>query len=224
MDLKALIQAALKKAGLPEDLHEQIKAENEGDIDGLVEEFKKTYTPPKTSLAELLKDETFKKELETYTADALKAEVDRRVTMALKTYDEKLAELGGKKKDEPTAEIKALNDKIDKLTESLTGQQEAQKAQGLKTLAVAALKEAGLPNDWIERVNVKEEAEIEGVITKLSEEMTGIKQGVIDEAIKENPIPGSAFGTPAGQTTGVIDGFVKDLKADDKSVAVVKLE
>ena len=45
MDLKALIQAALKKAGLPEDLHDQIKAENEAEVDGLVEEFAKTYKP-----------------------------------------------------------------------------------------------------------------------------------------------------------------------------------
>ena len=37
-----LIKAALLKAGLPEDLHEQIKADDKDQIDGLVEEFKKT--------------------------------------------------------------------------------------------------------------------------------------------------------------------------------------
>jgi hypothetical protein len=223
MALEALIRAALTKAGLPEDLHGQIKAENEDDIDGLVEEFKKTYKPPSIpTLAEMLKDETFKKELETYTADALKSEVDRRVTMALKTYDEKMKGKGsGTKEDDE--KITALESKIDKLTEALTGQQEAQKKQGLKDKAAAALKEAGLPDNWIDRVNVEDETQIEGAVKALTEEMTSIRQGVIDKALKDNPIPGLSFGTP-GQGTTQIDGFVKDLSAEDKSVAVEKIE
>lgn len=222
MDLQALIQAALKKAGLPEDLHDQIKAEKEDEIDGLVEEFKKTYVPPTKTLAEMLKDENFKKELDEYTTKEMGPEIDRRVTQALKTYDEKMKGKGSGT-DGEDEKFEKLEKQITTLTEALTGQQATQKAQGLKTIAVAKLKEAGLPDDWIERVVVKEEAEIEGVVKKLSDEMTGIKQGVIDQALKDNPIPGLSFGTQ-GQSTGAIDGFVKDLKAEDSSVKVEKLE
>ena len=222
MDLKALIQAALKKAGLPEDLHEQIKAEKEDEIDGLVEEFKKTYVPPtKPSLAEMLKDETFKKELEEYTSDALKSEVDRRVTQALETYDKKLKDLDPKKESAQITELKGM---VEKLTEGLTGQAAAQKTQQLRTVTAVKLKEAGLPDGWIERVKVEEESEIEGAIKVLTEEMTGIKQGVFDQAMKDNPIPGMSFGKTPGQSTGLIDGFVKDLSTEEKSVKVEKLE
>lgn len=223
MKLEALIRAALIKAGLPEDLHDQIKAENEGDVDGLVEEFKKTYKPPTIpTLAEMLKDETFKSELETYTADALKSEVDRRVTQALKTYDDKMKGKGAGEEGDDDKFTK-LQEQISTLTEALTGQQAAQKEQGLKSVAAAALKEAGLPDNWIDRVIVKEESEIEGAVKVLTEEMTGLRQGIIDDAIKKNPIPGLSFGTPQGGQ-GAIDGFVKDLKAEDSSVAVEKIE
>ena len=222
MDLTALIKAALVKAGLPEDLHEQIKAEKEDEIDGLVEEFKKTYVPPtKLTLAELLKDETLKAELDEYTTNIMGPEVDRRATQALKTYEEKLKGKGPGL--EESTEMKELKGLVEKLTESVTGQAAAQKVQQLRTLAVAALVKAGLPESWIDRVVVKEEAEIEGSIKGLSEEFTKIKQDVFDQALKENPIPGLTFGKVPGQATGAINEFVKDL-GTEQSAKVEKLE
>jgi hypothetical protein len=221
MKLIELIKAALLKAGLPEDLHDQIKAETEDEVDAKVEEFKKTYVPPtKPNLAEMLKDETFKKDLEEYTQEALKSEVDRRVTQALDTYDKKM---NPDKKEKESEAIVKLNEKIDKLTETLTGQQETQETQRLKGLATAALKEAGVPESWIDRVNVKSEDKIAGVVKTLQTEHTAIKQGVIDDVLKEHPIPGLALGTSGNITTGKIDEFAADLKKTDESVPVQKL-
>ncbi len=222
MTREELIRAALKKAGLPEDLHDQIKAETDDEVDAKVEEFKKNYKPPaKPILADMLKDETFKTDLEEYTKDALKSEVDRRVTQALDTYDKKMNP--DKSKEKESEAIVKLNEKIDKLTETLTGQQETQEAQRLKGLATAALKEAGVPETWVDRVVVKSETEIEGVIKTLKEEHTAIKQGVIDQVLKEHPIPGLALGQTGNITTGKIDEFAKDMKQTEESVPVVKL-
>ena len=224
MKFTELIKAALIKAGLPEDLHELIKADKEEDINSLVEALKIKVIPPAKTFAEMQLDEKFKTDLDEYTSKQLQPEIDRRVTQALKTYDEKMKDL---KKPDPNGDekITALEAKIDKLTESITGQAEVQEQQRLKVSATAKLKEAGLPESWADRIKVENETEIEGAIKVLNDEMTGIKQGVIDQAIKLSPIPGVTFTkSTSGITTAKIDEFANELKAEDKSVAVQELK
>lgn len=224
MKFTELIKAALKKAGLPEDLHESIKVEKEEDIDGLVDELKKKIVPPAKTFAEMLQDDKFKADLDEHTSKQMQPEIDRRVTQALKTYDEKIK---GKKTgtEEEDEKIAALEAKIDKLTESITGQAKEQEQQRLKSLATAKLKESGLPESWANRIKVESETEIEGAIKVLSDEMTAIKQGVIDAAIKQSPIPGVTFSkSTSGVTTAKIDEFANELKSEDASVKVQELK
>ena len=61
-----------------------------------------------------------------------------------------------------------------------------------KETARKQLKEAGLPESWLGRINLESETSIEDQIKTLSEEYTGIQQKAIDDAVARGDYaPGS---------------------------------
>ena len=51
------------------------------------------------------------------------------------------------------------------------------------------LKDAGLPDNWLGRVDLASETSIEDQIKALSEEFTGIQQKAIDDAVARGDLP-----------------------------------
>jgi len=223
MDLQELIKAALKKKGLPEDLHDKIKIDGEDPekVDEAVEAFAETYTPPKKTFAEFVKESGYEEDLN----KLIQSTTDKRVTQALETFQKKL-NLGTPKKsgsEDDDLKYNELLEKINTLSETLTGQAAEQKKLLLKDKIAAKLDELKLPKEWVSRVNVTEESEIESVVKTLEDEFTTIKQGIIDAAIDDDSQPG--FGVKDGSTAKTqIKAFADSLKKEDKQMKVQKLE
>jgi hypothetical protein len=219
-----LIKAELKKQGLPEDLAGQINAQSEAEIEGAVAEFKKTYTPPRKSLSELLSESGMDQDFVTEVSKQVQSEVDRRVTQALKTFEEKMKPSGDPpKKTDGDPVISELKQMISALTEQVTNQQAHIKQQSLQSKAREALISSGLPESWVSRVNVAKEEEIETAVTSLKDEYASLKQGIIDQAIKDSDIPGQAFGKTKIDSK-VIDDYVSNSNIEKGAQKVQKLD
>ena len=222
---KELKLKALREAGLSEDLIDQITATTDDELTTQIAELKVKHPPTaKISLVELLKDEGFKAELSTHVEGLVKSETDRRVTQALETFEKKIKPDKKEDDDAVTKEIGELKTLVTGLSEKLTGQQETQKQESIKVLATIAIEKAGLPVNWVSRVQVDSEDKIDEAVKVLKTEYDGIKQGVIDDAIKNSPIPGLALGDSGNITQTTIDNFAKTLEKDTKQAKTVELE
>jgi len=225
MTLIELIRAELVKQGLPEALAEKITAESEADVVGAVTTFKATYKPdvPK-SLAEFLKENGLEDEFNNSVSKMVQSESDKRVTQALETFEKKMAEKGTPpKSDDPV--VTELLKKMTELQESVSGQKEVAEQQRLGGLAKDALSKAGLPVTWLGRVQVKAEDEIGTAVAELTKEYDGIKQGVIDQALKDSQIPGTPFASKVGTVgTKEIDEFVKATATEAETMKVEKID
>ena len=219
MDLKELIKAELKKQGLSEDLVSKITVENESEIEAAIKAFKESQ---KKSLAEFLKENGYEDDFNRI----IQSETDRRVTQAIKTYEEKHPrpkDPEAKKEDENMNEsekrIKELTDMVDKLTNTVTQIQDGTRVSSLKTLASEAVKKAKLPDSWIDRVNVEKAEDIEGVVEQLTEEYKTIQQSIIDEKLENGGVLKSS---QQAVTDKEIDSFAETLK-EEQSVPVEKI-
>ena len=227
--MEELIKKALREAGLDEGLVGKIKVQKEDEIEGAVANLK-TQLEGKKSFAEFIKENGYENDL----AAMIQSETDKRVTQAIKTYEEKLkkeklAAQKSKKKDEVNENltedqktIKALQESVNSLTQIVTGQVDASKKGELRTKAAKAIKDAGLPEKWIDRVNVESEEEIEGVVKELETEYTELKQSIVNGQLDENGVPKS--GDSSNVTNTVIDKFADSLKDQKSKIPVAKLD
>ncbi len=201
--LKAQIQAALKKAGMPENLFGLIAVDTEDKIEAAVKILKdglpanllafvgkldkKDYTTPLDFISDL-------------SAMAIQVESDRRVTEAL----------AGKKKDsDDAAEAERLRLEKEKENKELTPDQIAlkemreamagftdfikdQKATAARNTradqARAILKEKKLDAKWADRLDLSEGADLDGQVADLQELITGEKQEISNNNLGENPL------------------------------------
>ena len=81
--------------------------------------------------------------------------------------------------------IEAQNKQIQELSNAVKESKAIAESAGKKEEAKAKLKEAGLPEKWLDRVNVNSETSIEDQVKSLGEEYTSIKQSIIDGMVSE---------------------------------------
>ena len=223
MTLQERIKEALKKKGLPVELYSKITVEDDDEtkVDEAVEAFAETYTPPKKTFAEYIKDEGYEEDL----TKLIQSETDKRVTQALETFSKKLSKETDKDNKNKSGDDKydELLDKINGLTESLQGQQDAQKKLELKGAIEKALEDKKLPKSWVGRIDVSDEAEIEAAVKTLEDEFNEIKQGIVDDSLEDEGVPG--FGVKEGSSTKAkIKEFATTLEKEGKDMKIQKLE
>ena len=222
---KELIAKALQDAGLDEGLIDQITAESEEELATQIKGLKEK-NPPKPTLASLLKeaglDENLEEQIKATVGKIVESETDRRVKQYVENMNKKQKKTGGDDDDDP--KYAELNEKIDKLTEALTGQQQQQKQQQLQTSVKQKLKEKGLPEAWLGRVTVEKEDQIDSAIEGLVKEHNEIQQQAVDKLLSENPMPGYSFGQSSEATTKArIDKYIETTNGEQKGAKVQKL-
>lgn len=83
---------------------------------------------------------------------------------------------------------KSVDDMAKKVGDSITNSANEAKKETVRK----QLKDAGLPDNWLGRVDLASETSIEDQIKALSEEFTGIQQKAIDDAVARGDYaPGS---------------------------------
>lgn len=202
--MEELIKAALKKAGLDEELWKFIKVEKQEEIE--------------------------------VTVKAFAADVDRRVTAALKTRadnekkksDEeaekkRLEEEGkkkrleeeGKKKDTPPDDklspelqtfMKTVTESISKLSETVNKVNSKVAEKDRMEIVKQAITAAKLPESWATRVTESEPDGIADQVKVLKAEHEGIIQSGIDEKLHAGTLP--RVSATAGES--VSEATVKD--------------
>lgn len=222
---RELILSALRIAGLSEDLADGITVENATELEAKIKELKAAN---RTSFADFINENGYESELNELVTARMTPEIDRRVTQALKTFEDKMNKgTGGSGGTGQTAVEKQLDElkaTIATLTDGLTGQKQFQEQQQLRDVATVKLEEAGLPKSWLGRINVSKEDEIDGAVTALKEEFAGIRQTVIDEQVSSSPFPGFGNRTGGQVTHKNIDEFAKTLETEEAGQNVHKLE
>ena len=221
MDLKELITAELKKQGLSEDLHTKITVKEESEISGAVATYIKENPPKKLTFAELVKEQG----METELAAMIQSETDKRVTQALDTQKKKMEDdaAGKTKIQSTTPELDILREQISKLTDVVTNQQETQKKGEVMAKVKQIVEDNKLPESWASRINVTDEAEIEGAVKKLVTEHTEIKQKAIAAEIGEEYVPGASKNkTTVFEST--VDDFKKNLDGSAANIQVVEID
>ena len=206
------VKKALKKAGLNEELAENISITNESEIEAEIEKLKGKVELSPEQLTEALKkaglEESYKKHLQ--------SETDKRVTQAIATHDLKLA----KEKEEAATKAKTeeekkkeqanmsdsektianLTEQVGSLTSLVKGLSETTVKGKRETLIKDSLKKAGLNEGFLKYITVDKDEDIEESVKSLKDEVLGLKQAEIDKKLKEDggvPTKGEPAGTIA---------------------------
>ena len=105
-----------------------------------------------------------------------------------KTEEELLKDLSPELKAYLESMRKSVDDMAKKVGDSITNSANEAKKETVRK----QLKDAGLPDNWLGRVDLASETSIEDQIKELSEEFTGIQQKAIDDAVARGDYaPGS---------------------------------
>jgi hypothetical protein len=211
LKLKALLEQALKKAGLSIELAKDITITDASQIDAEIEKLKGEIELTPEQLVGAIKEAGLEESFKKY----LQSETDRRVSQAVTTHDLKLA----KEKEEATAKGKAEEKKkkeqanmsdtekkisdltgevinLTNLVKDLSGTTVKTKRE---TLIKDALKKAGLNEGFLKYITVDKDEDIEGNIKSLKDEILGLKQAEIDKKLKDGEVP------PKGEPAGTIE-------------------
>ena len=191
MTILDLIKAACKTKGVPEKYAERIqktfKIEKAEGMEAFVDLFKENILPA-----------------------IQEAENEAKKTAAVAAYEAKHGLKDGKPVEDPdknkkteeellkdlSPEVKAylesmkksVDDMAKKVGDSITNSANEAKKETVRK----QLKDAGLPDSWLGRVDLASETSIEDQIKTLSEEYTGIQQKAIDDAVARGDYaPGS---------------------------------
>jgi hypothetical protein len=210
LKLKALLEQALKKAGLSIELAKDITITEESQIDTEIEKLKGKIELTSEQLIEAIKEAGLKESFDKF----LQSETDRRVSQAVTTHDLKLA----KEKEEATAKGKAEEKKkkeqanmsdtekkisdltgevinLTNLVKDLSGTTVKTKRE---TLIKDALKKAGLNEGFLSYITVDKDEDIEESIKSLKDKVLDFKQAEIDKKLKDGEVP------PKGEPAGTI--------------------
>ena len=220
-DLSTQIKNALKKAGLDEDLAEQIKVEKEEDINKAVDELKKDIEGLKS-----LSGEDFTIAVEKAgLSDALKkyvaSEADRRVTEAIKTHDDKLhkeldevkTKVALEKEKEGLSEdqkkLVTLTDSVEKLTGLFEKLIQKNSEKDITDEVIRSMKEVRMNEGFAEFINVKSVEEVGDAVKHLSEKVLGEQQQVLDKKLEELGVPASGTEKTSTQLEVQIANYAK---------------
>lgn len=195
------IKAALKKAGLAENLYDQIKVNSADEIDGAIATLKANIDKGKpmteTEFIELIKTNGQEELLNKYISRV----VDRRVTEAIKTHDEKLKKAEPKQlvKEDMTAEekriaelegiIKGFDEKLNSLTTKLTTSE-------MDSRIKAEIKKAGLAEEFADYVKTDDPEKITEAVNSLKTRIEQAKQADINKMLENGELSSIKKGNP----------------------------
>lgn len=193
MTILELIKAACKTKGVPEKYAERIqktfKIEKAEGMEACVDLFKENILPAIQEAGNEAKTEAETAAVSAYeTKFKLKDGKPIESQEETKSDDELLKGLSPEVKAYLERIEKKFEDSIKKVDTSISNSANEAK----KEIARKQLKEAGLPESWLNRVDLAAETTIEDQVKNLSTEYTGIQQKAIDDAVARGDYaPGS---------------------------------
>lgn len=196
MTILDLIKAACKTKGVPEKYAERIqktfKIEKAEGMEAFVDLFKENILPAIQDA-----ENEAKTTAETAAVAAYEAKHGLKDGKPIEDPDKDK----GKKTEEEllngvSPELKAyledMKKSVDDMAKKVDNSISKSENEAKKEIARKQLKEAGLPESWLGRVNLESETSIEDQINALNEEYTGIQQKAIDDAVARGDYaPGS---------------------------------
>ena len=232
---KEAIMAALKKAGLPETMWEQVKVTTEAEIDAAVIAVKATWKPTtEQELIDYAKANGFDSLVDAYAGRV----ADKRVTEAIATHDKKKTKkVEGDQTVEtpPTTDpaLKAVMETVEALKKQVEEQNSIIAGNNLQAAIKAELKKQELSEDaaqFIHADSIEKVADavnaFKGIVTKTNQAAIDkqLESGVLSAANKG--IPGGDPGVeaikkyaaesskPGGASSGGFEGVLSGAKAD----------
>tara|TARA_R110002167_G_scaffold75775_1_gene211464 strand:+ start:429 stop:1127 length:699 start_codon:yes stop_codon:yes gene_type:complete len=223
-----ILKAALKKAGLSEELAKFITITEESQIEGVINSLKPTQNPDDVTpdftkilgspeFAEYVTKNGFDNVVK--VSKSLQSEHDKKVTAGIKTFQEKyFKQINGenddtmnpdgtpktpKTGDEMPAWAKTLMEKVDNFEKSKTTESKLEQAKAsLKASKVISEK---LQERWISRINLESDKSFEDQVKELETEFTETYTSFVGGA--------SGKGLPTGgqQTGEATDSEVKEI-------------
>lgn len=193
MTILELIRAACKTKGVPEKYAERIqktfKIEKAEGMEAYVDLFKENVLP---AIQEA--ENEAKTAAEAAAVSAYETKFKLKDGKPVESQEETKAEdelLKG-----PSPEVKAYLERIEKKFEDSIKKVDTSISnsanEAKKEIARKQLKDAGLPESWLSRVDLAAETTIEDQVKNLSTEYTGIQQRAIDDAVARGDYaPGS---------------------------------
>lgn len=193
MTILELIRAACKTKGVPEKYAERIqktfKIEKAEGMEAYVDLFKENVLPAIQEAENEAKTAAEAAAVSAYeTKFKLKDGKPVESQEETKAEDELLKGLSPEVKAYLERIEKKFEDSIKKVDTSISNSANEAK----KEIARKQLKDAGLPESWLSRVDLAAETTIEDQVKNLSTEYTGIQQRAIDDAVARGDYaPGS---------------------------------
>lgn len=195
--LKEKLKKALKKAGLKEELAENINITSESQIEGIVISLQSTQNADTTlNFTEILGSAEFTEFITKTGFDGvlklskpLQSEHDKKVTSGIKTFQEKYFKtINGEDDDDGNetddgnkmpAWAKALMEKVDGIEKSKTKESKLEQAKA------AILKSESLPDNlkekWLSRIQLESETSFEDQVKALETEHQEIHTSIVGD-------------------------------------------
>lgn len=226
MTILDLIKAACKTKGVPEKYAERIQ---------------KTFKIDKAEGLEACVD-LFKENILSAIQEAENEAKTSAEVAAVTAYEEKYGLKDGKPVKDPnkgndpkdedllkgiSPELKAYLDGMKKSFDEAMGEMKksitTSADDAKKESARKLLKESGLPEDWISRVDIASEVSIEEQVKKLSDEYVGIQQKAIDDAVARGDYAPGPVQIPERSEADWVKLMNGDVSVNNEAPGVVNL-
>lgn len=226
MTILDLIKAACKTKGVPEKYAERIQ---------------KTFKIDKAEGLEACVD-LFKENILSAIQEAENEAKTSAEVAAVTAYEEKYGLKDGKPVKDPnkgndpkdedllkgiSPELKAYLDGMKKSFDEAMGEMKksitTSADDAKKESARKLLKESGLPDDWISRVDIASEVSIEEQVRKLSDEYVGIQQKAINDAVARGDYSPGPVQIPERSEADWVKLMNGDVSVNNEAPGVVNL-
>ena len=226
MTILDLIKAACKTKGVPEKYAERIQ---------------KTFKIDKAEGLEACVD-LFKENILPAIQEAENEAKTSAEVAAVTAYEEKYGLKDGKPVKDPnkgndpkeedllkgiSPELKAYLDGMKKSFDEAMGEMKksitTSADDAKKESARKLLKESGLPEDWISRVDIASEVSIEEQVKKLSDEYVGIQQKAINDAVARGDYSPGPVQIPERSEADWVKQMNGDVSVNNEAPGVVNL-
>jgi len=207
------IKQALKKAGLAEELFDQITVKTVDEIAGAVTQLKTDMDSLKNLTQDKFLAAVKNAGLEDSLTRYIQSETDRRITQYTKTQEEKLkktADEDKKKKDDELKtkdltpeqkEMATLRDEVKTLKELIQNFSTVTTSERITAAVKQELKTAGLTEDFASYIKVDNLEGVKAAVKDFGDKILTREQSVIDKKIESGDLSPVKKGL-AGMTVG----------------------
>ena len=225
------IKAALKKAGLSEDLWTKVKVTKEEEIDGALNTLKEMIPESLDKFLELPENSKLKEEFELNVQKL----GDQRVTQGIETFkkknnltDDMLKKLEKPEDDEAekkkvesmNANEKAIHEltkTVGTLADTVKNIQTTSTTESKNTQAKALLIKEELAEGDIKYIDINSETPLSEQITELKERINGVKQKAVNDAIEEGGTLKVSEKDMEASTKSAIDSYAEEQERKGKT-------